>query len=176
MSSGERAVSNSSPLIWLSRINRLSILKFLFREVVIPEKVYDETSSGQSADSIIIKKAVEEGWVKVSKEKNDEASALVEVSGIHLGEAEAILLARKLGVELIVDEREASATAQVFGVRPIGTVGVLLLALSQNHLTLNEFEMCLDYLIANGFWLTVDVYKRTLEEARSIARGRDQSS
>ena len=169
-------VSNSSPLIWLAKINRLSILKSLFREVVIPEKVHNETSSGHSADSILIKKAVEEGWIKVSKEKNDEASALAEVSGIHLGEAEAILLARKLGVELVVDEREASVTAQVFGVRSIGTVGVLLLALAENHLTLNEFEECLDLLITSGFWLTVDVYKRALEEARSTVGERNKNS
>ncbi|MBA7495480.1 hypothetical protein ES702_06067 [subsurface metagenome] len=37
------------------------------------------------------------------------ADVLVDVSGVHLGEAEAILLAQKLGTELIVDEREASA-------------------------------------------------------------------
>jgi len=176
MSSGERVVSNSSPLIWLAKINRLPILKSLFVEVIIPEKVYIETSSGQFADSILIKKAIDEGWIKVSNEKNDEASALVEVSGIHQGEAEAILLARKLGVELVIDEREASATAQVFGVRSIGTVGVLLLALAEDHLTLNEFEECLDLLITSGFWLTVDVYKRAMEEARSMVDERNKTS
>jgi hypothetical protein len=169
-------VSNSSPLIWLAKINRLSILKSLFGEVVIPERVYNETSSGQSPDSLLIKKALEDGWIKVSREKNDEASALAEVAGIHLGEAEAILLARRLGVELVVDEREASATARVFGVRSVGTVGVLLLALAEDHLTLNEFEECLDLLITGGFWLTVDVYKRALEEARSIVSERKKTS
>lgn len=169
-------VSNSSPLIWLAKINKLSILKLLYGEVVIPEKVHAETSSGRSADSILIKKAMEEGWIRVLSEENGESLALAEVAGIHLGEAEAILLARRLGVILVVDEREASATAQVFGVRSIGTVGVLMLALARNHLTLKEFEKCLDLLIADGFWLTVDVYKRALEEARSIVGERDQAS
>ena len=45
------------------------------------------------------------------------ADVLEGVSGIHLGEAEAVLLAQKLGTELIVDEREASTTAQMFGVK-----------------------------------------------------------
>ncbi|HEX9915246.1 MAG TPA: DUF3368 domain-containing protein, partial [Candidatus Bathyarchaeia archaeon] len=144
-------MSNSSPLIWLSKINRLSLLRFLFGEVAIPEKVKMETASGQSADSISIKGAVEEGWVKVSEEEEEEeeeeeglASALAKVSGIHLGEAEAILLARRLDARLLVDERGASATAQVFGVRSMGTVGVLLLALAEEQLTLDEFEECLD--------------------------------
>ena len=175
MSSGERAVSNSSPLIWLAKINRLSLLRLLFGEVAIPGKVEMETASGQSADSLSIKEAVEEGWVKVSEEEEEEeeeeglASALAKVSGIHLGEAEAILLTRRLDARLLVDERGASATAQVFGVRSMGTVGVLLLALAEKQLTLDEFEECLDLLIATGFWLTVDVYKRAMEEARSLA-------
>jgi len=168
MSSGERVVINSSPLIWLAKINRLSLLKALFGEVIIPRKVYTETTLEQSADSILIGKAVEEGWIKVLEEEAKEAKTLAEVSNIHLGEAEAILLARRLGVELIIDEREASTTAQVFGVRPIGTVAVLLLALANNQLTFSEFKECLDLLINSGFWLTVDVYKKALERAQSI--------
>jgi hypothetical protein len=50
-------------------------------------------------------------------EKMEGADVLAGVSGIHLGEAEAILLAQKLGTELIIDEGEASATAQMFGVK-----------------------------------------------------------
>jgi len=97
---------------------------------------------------------------------------LADVSGIHLGEAEAILLAQKLGAELIIDEKEASVTAQMFGVRPIGTIAVLLLALAKNQLTISEFKECLDRLVAFGFWLTVDVYNKALEEAQSIVKRR----
>ena len=168
MSSGQRVISNSSPLIWLAKIDKLSLLKTLFGEVIIPKKVCTETTSGESPDSILIREAVEDGWIKVSEEETKEAQELVQVSGIHLGEAEAILLARRTGLDLIIDEREASATAQVFGVRPIGTVAVLLLALATNRLTFSEFKDCLDLLITTGFWLTVDVYRKALKEAESI--------
>ena len=164
-------VSNSSPLIWLAKIGRLTLLKPLFGQVVIPRRVYEEvTLEKQSADAVLIGKAIEDGWIKVSEEKMEEAGVLAGVSGVHLGEAEVILLAQKLGTELIIDEREASTTAQMFGVRPIGTIAVLLLALARNQLTLNEFKECLDRLIGSGFWLYVDVYNKALEEARSIAK------
>lgn len=168
MSSGQLVVNNSSPLIWLTKIDRLGLLKTLFGEVIIPKKVCTETTIGESADSILIRKAVDEGWIKVSEEEAKEAQELVQVSGIHLGEAEAILLAKELRVDLIIDEREASATARVFGVRPMGTIAVLLLALAKSQLTFSEFKECLDLLITSGFWLTVDVYKRALDEAQSI--------
>lgn len=163
-------VSNSSPLIWLAKIGRLTLLKALFGEIVVPRRVYEEVALRRhSADAVLIGRAVEEGWISVSEEEMEEADVIAEASGMHMGEAEAILLAQRLGTELIVDEREASGTAQMFGVRPVGTVAVLLLALARKRMTLHEFRECLDGLIASGFWLTVDVYNEALEEARSIA-------
>ena len=171
MSGRKLVVSNSSPLIWLAKIGRLVLLKTLFSQVVIPKRVCEEaTLDKQSADAVLISKAIAGGWIKVSEEEMEEADVLAEASGVHLGEAEAILLAQKLGTELIIDEREASITAQMFGVRPIGTMAVLLLALGRGEITLDEFKECLDNLIASGFWLSVDVYNKALEEARSIAK------
>jgi len=170
-------VSNSSPLIWLAKIGRLPLLKILFGQVVIPKRVCKETTlEKQSADAVLISKAIEDGWIKVSEEKMDGADVLVGVSGMHLGEAEAILLAQKLGTELIIDEREASTTAQMFGVRPIGTIAVLLLALAWDELTLDEFKECLDGLIASGFWLSIDVYNGVLEEAQSIVKRKEMEN
>lgn len=174
MSGGKPTVSNSSPLIWLAKIGRLTLLKNLFGEIVIPMRVYEESAlRKQSADAVLIGKAVEEGWIKVSEEMMEEADTLADASGIHLGEAEAILLALKLGTELIIDEREASATAQMFGVRPIGTVAVLLLALTRDQITLIEFREGLDSLLASGFRLTVDVYNKALEAAQSITKSKN---
>ena len=170
MSSAKPVVSNSSPLIWLAKIGRLSLLRIVFGQVVIPKRVCEETTlEKQSADAVLISKAIEDGWIKVFEKKMEGADVLAGVSGIHLGEAEAILLAQKLGTELIIDEEEASTTAQMFGVRPIGTIAVLLFALARDELTLNEFKECLDRLIASGFWLSIDVYNKALEEAQSIA-------
>jgi predicted nucleic acid-binding protein len=163
-----RVVSDSGPLIWLAKIDRLRLLRLLFGEVIIPAEVERETVSGRSADSMIIGEALAEGWMSVSRVGADEAVALVGVSGLHLGEAEAILLARRIGALFLVDEREASSTARVFGVRAMGTVGVLLLALREGHLVFDEFVECLDLLVAGGFWLSVDVYKKALDGARSI--------
>jgi len=135
----------------------------------VPERVWAEVSSGGSADSVLIREALGEGWVRVEGVVGGEASALVEVSGLHLGEAEAVLLARRLGALFLVDEREASATARVFGVRPLGTVGVLLMGLAEGSLALGEFVECLDLLVGSGFWLSVDVYRKAMAEARLIA-------
>jgi len=173
MSERGQIVSDSSPLIWLAKIGRLKLLKSLFGRVIIPRRVLVETTlEKEFADSILIGRAVEEGWIEV-REVDADAGLLSNVTGLHPGEAEAILLARKLGTELIVDEREASATAQMLGVRPVGTIAVLLLALREQQLTLFEFKESLDNLVASGFWLQVDVYGKVLEEAGSIAERKE---
>jgi predicted nucleic acid-binding protein len=153
----------------LAKINRLSLLRSLFCEVFVPERVWAEVSAGVSADAVTIREAREEGWLRVEGGEAEGASALVGVSGLHRGEAEAVLLARRLEALFLVDEREASATAVVFGVRPLGTVGVLLQGLSEGLLSFDGFVGCLDQLVESGFWLSVDVYRRALAAARLVA-------
>ena len=169
MSGRERVVCDSSPLIWLAKINRLSLLRWLYGEVDVPRRVWVEVSSGGHADSLLIREASEMGWIRVSEVEVSGASDLVGVSGVHLGEAEAILLARRLEAIFVVDDREGSATARVFSVRCLGTVGVLLLGLSGGLLGLGGFVECLDALIGLGFRLSVEVYRKALAEARCIA-------
>jgi len=172
MSSGRPVVSNASPLIWLAKIGRLGLLKVLFGRIIIPGRVREEATSGEGADLILIDGAIEEGWVEVYEGLIDGANELSDRSSIHVGEAEAILLAQRLGTDLIIDESEGSATAQIFGVRTMGTMAVLLLALAKGHMTIDDFKECLDRLTNSGFWLSVDVYARAMEEARSIAERR----
>lgn len=167
MPDSERIVSDSSPLIWLSKVHRLELLRRLFGEVLVPEAVRIEVTSGKSADALLIREAFKDGWIKAVDSPG--GTELVEVSGIHIGEAEAIQLARGLGALFIVDDREASVVARVFGVRCLGTVGVLLSALASGFIGLDEFVDCIDAMISLGFRLSVEIYRRALEEANRIA-------
>jgi len=160
-------VSNTSPLIWLAKIGRLGLLNALFGKILILGKVRDEATAGEGADSILIDRAIWEGWVEVYEGQIDGAKEISDRSGVHVGEAEALLLAQRIGTDLIIDEREGSATAQIFGVRTMGTMAVLLLAV-----LIDGLMECLDRLTASGFWLSVDVYSRVMEEVKSMVERR----
>jgi len=60
-------ISNSSPLIALSRINILFILKEIFEKIFIPDSVYQETVV--EADNMVqqqnINKAIEENYIRI---------------------------------------------------------------------------------------------------------------
>jgi len=169
MPDGKIVTCDSSPIIWLAKASRLHLLRDLYEEINIPDRVHKEILQGESADVIILKNAVEEGWIRVHDLEYEGISELLEVSGIHSGEAEAILLAKKLGGILVVDDMEASATARVFGIRPLGTVGVLLKGIADELLSFTEFEEALNNMIDLGFRLSVEVYRKAMEYARELS-------
>lgn len=165
-------VSNASPLIYLAKIGKLNLLKQLFNEVVIPSQVFRETmkTEDKTPDIAIITAANKEGWIKLDSTKLPEAKALREMARIHLGEAEAILLARRRKLDLLIDEKEATITAHTFGVKTMGVLAVLILACANGSLSYSEFKESLDALVKAGFWITVDVYNKALEKAKEVLR------
>jgi len=165
-------VSNASPLIYLAKIGKLNLLKQLFKEVIIPSQVFGETvrSREKTPDVAIITAAHKEGWVKFDSTKLPEAKALQEMARIHPGEAEAILLAKRRKLDLLIDEREAATTAHTLGVRTIGLLAVLTLACANGLLSYTEFKESIDALVKAGFWITIDVYNRALERAKEALR------
>ena len=90
-----KVVSNTSPLIYLSKIGRLRILHDLFGAISIPDAVANEILSGKDlsdgfASAMDVKDAIGIGWIKVEepdKDEHDLAEAYSRDPGIHPGEA-----------------------------------------------------------------------------------------
>jgi len=123
-------VSDAGPLIHLSRVGYLPLLRDLFGTVVIPRGVEWEVLAAQPGtpglDSIRI--ALGEGWLAVS---DVEASETLEqlVIGLDSGEAEALILARQMSADaILIDDLRGRLRAEELGLTVVGTVGILRLA------------------------------------------------
>ena len=151
------AISNSTPLIVLAKINRLDLLKDYFGEIYIPEEVYDEVvrRGGNQAGSSEVASC---NWIKVEPVKNRMAVETLSLS-LDKGEAEAIVLSREKDSLLIIDDGAGRKTAELLGVKITGTVGVLLLASMDGRLDLRK---TMDELKSVGFRLSETQYKRIL--------------
>lgn len=151
------AVSNSTPLIVLAKINRLELLKDYFGEIYIPEEVYDEVvrRGGNLAGSSEVASCT---WIKVEPAKNRMAAETLSLS-LDKGEAEAIVLSKEKESLLIIDDGAGRKTAELLGVRITGTLGILLLASKDGKLNLRK---TLDELKSVGFRLSEKEYKRIL--------------
>lgn len=110
-------ISNSSPLIALSRIQKLDILKHLFGKIVIPTSGYQETVL-QSHDRVqkeTILQAIED-FIIVTKPKTVHSFKRT----IDLGEKDELNLAFDTHADLlIIDEKKARNEAQELGFRVI---------------------------------------------------------
>jgi len=165
-------VSDTSPLIWLSKMGKLDLLKKLFGEVVIPEEVFKESvdrglREGFS-DALIIKECFDQGWIRVSKLNEKEvklSQKIVEHAfEIHLGEAQAIILAREMGVLLLMDESSGRAFAETWGLKVKGTVYVIMEALRKELLSRDEAKEATLQLTSKGFRIEPGLLARILKE------------
>jgi predicted nucleic acid-binding protein len=126
------AVSNSSPLILLAKVNALDILTFFFDKIYIPPAVHrevmDEGTENAHADSILIKKLVDDHKIIV---KSDFKHTLQEQPysnhSLHPGEVDAIELAISIkGDVILLDDEEARKIARSYNLHVKGTLGLLI--------------------------------------------------
>lgn len=119
-------VSDTSPLSYLHRIERLSILKSLYGAVVIPPAVRQEIQAAGR-----LHEQLDWSFIRIiAPVDTKEVDELRE----HLdrGESEAIVVARELKADLLlIDERSGREIAKAMGVPRIGLLGVLLEAKSR---------------------------------------------
>lgn len=116
------AVADSSTLISLATIGRLSLLKEFHGKIFIPPAVWREVVvEGQGRPgSAEVEQARLAGWIEVVSPGNEDLVKLLKVE-LDEGEAEAIALALSCQPEVVfLDEAEARKTAQVYGLRKAG--------------------------------------------------------
>jgi uncharacterized protein len=122
----EIAVSDSSPLIALSRIGCLDLLPQLFKTVHISVQVHDEVVTAGAgrpgAESVALA-----SWIKVTPVQSmADLERTIGETGLGSGEVSAVQLARELGVELVlIDERKARGYAEEKDLIALGCIGIL---------------------------------------------------
>jgi len=151
-------VSNATPLISLSKIDKISLLQELFGKVFIPNAVYDEVvvqGQGRAGWNL-------PGYIETKRVTNTMASQFLQAQ-LDDGESEAIVLAKEMNADLLIlDEKKARKIAKLNGITVIGTIGVLQKAKDEG--ILNSIKACLDGMIQSGIWLDAKLYKFVLEQ------------
>lgn len=161
-------VSDSTPLIYLAKINMLHLLEKKFKIVFITHKVWEEVVERGKLegypDAYLVEEAINEGWIRVEKINGSEASKLAKAFKVHAGEAETLLLAKKREVPILLDQTHAREAAKVLKLNPRGTIYVLRLAYRNQLVSKEQYLKSIDELVENNFRISIEVYK----EARRI--------
>lgn len=153
-----KIVSDSTPLIALSRINRLVIIKELFGSIIIPDAVFIEVAADKKGragkDEVSIAK-----WIRTMKVSNPLAADFLSVN-LDPGEAEAITLSKEIKADLLlIDDKDGRKAAKSMDIPITGTVGLLLRYYKGKK---EDFKLALDELISKGFRLSEQEYEKFL--------------
>jgi uncharacterized protein len=153
-------VLNNTPLVALTVLGRLDLLRDLFGEVLIPEAVREEFLAVDTA--LRYEALAATPWVhSVPLAEPRRARAY---SGLDQGEAEVLALAEERSARLLViDERKARRYAQRMGFNLTGTLGLLLLAKESGRITSVAEEV--NRLQEAGLYLSPDLVARTRQLA-----------
>ena len=84
-----KVIVNTTPLIALSHVRQLDILRKMYGEILIPQAVYQELSEKQKS---VCKKQVDNSldWIHIEKIRNEMAKSMYKTQ-LHDGEVEVMM-------------------------------------------------------------------------------------
>lgn len=158
-------VADASPLIFLNKLRQLELLhRLLGDDIRIPTVVRDEVLppdldpiEAESLASFVAACTIDP--VRRPRQFARAMSA---------ADSAALTLALRVGADvLLCDERLTRIVAETEGIRPLGTLGVLLKAHRADLLSREETHELVDQLVGrHGFRISVDLYQAVLEQLR----------
>ena len=144
-------VSDTTPLISLLKVGHLDLLYKYFGEVQIPKAVFDELTSNQrfALEAEEIKKC---SYIRVVQIEDDKSVDIIRrVTGLDLGESEAIVLTDNLHADLLLmDEAKGRNVAEQMELKIMGTIGLLLASYQNGYISSDEIRECVDILRDSG--------------------------
>ena len=153
-----KAISNTSPLLYLYRVGAINLLPKMFDEVWTAESVKNELLAGRGKGYDVPNPA-DYPWLDVVNPKSMPSEWLA--SDLGAGEIAAMSLALENPTRIILlDDRLARRTAQATGLQVWGTLKVLLEAKSQG--LVDKLEPCVANLSEAGMWVSAEVKQRIL--------------
>ena len=153
-----KAISNTSPLLYLYRIGAIDLLPKMFDEVWTSESVKNELLAGRSKGYDVPNPA-DYPWLNIVNPKSMPSEWLALDLGA--GELGAMALALENPDRIVLlDDMLARRTAQVAGLQVWGTLKVLLEAKSQG--LIEKIEPYVTNLNEAGMWVSAEVKQRIL--------------
>ncbi|MBK1646677.1 DUF3368 domain-containing protein [Thiocapsa imhoffii] len=153
-----KLVINASPLIFLAKVDALTLLPDCFEALLIPQAVVAEIGALPLPS-----------FIRVTP-LSDIGSAFVHgaIGSLHAGELEVMVLARDSGIGLVgLDDLLARRKAEQMGLQPIGTIGILLLARKRGCLSASDAWRKVEALVkTHGLYLSPGILE-TVREALS---------
>jgi predicted nucleic acid-binding protein len=157
-------VADTGPLIALARVDRLDLLRRLYRDARVPPAAHAELELDSARPGAkVLAKAFDAGWI--TSQRVADATAVSELRQLlGPGESEAIILAEQENARfLLIDDARGRRVARTRGGSVVGVAGVLLVAKSRGAIA--AVGPILDDLSRLGYRLSPGLVAAVLERA-----------
>jgi len=156
-------ISNSSPLIHLTRLGKIDYLITKEESIVIPTAVYNEVvitgKERNYSESYIIEKYIKEGKILVNKLEKFEKNFYPPLG---IGELEALELAKQKNIQLIIDDQKARNIAQILKIQHQTTIATIFELLLSKKIDKIEYKSNIKQYAENS-WISADIIQEYLE-------------
>lgn len=155
-----KVIVNTGPILFLSKIGRLSILE-KFGQIHVPTGVISEIKHKQDEALAAVVKATKD-WLNIGAVKDKNLFNVLSKE-LDEGESEVICLALEQKAKWVVlDDQDARRFAHRYGLKVIGTLGLLAWAKEKGLITSFRAEVL--KLQKAGFYATPMLIERLLKE------------
>lgn len=153
-------VVNSTVLSNFAAVGHLDVLRDTVTSLYLPVEVYSEILDGQMAgyafyDDIQqhIFPLAPDGWLHLVTLTDDELELSLSLPAhLHQGERSCLSIARQRGWGFLTDDRAARLQAAAWHVLISGTLGILLLAVQDQRLTVQDGNILLGRMIEQAHY------------------------
>lgn len=150
----DAVVINASPLITLFRSGQADLLPRMFRQIVVPEAVWQEVVKDGWEDTVAQQLSTQTWPVRENVVSSPRVAAWT------LGAGETAVLSSALAnppLRAVIDDMDARRCAQTLGIPFLGTGGLLVLAKRRGLLT--SVAESIEKLRDSGLWLSDDIVR-----------------
>lgn len=151
-----KIICDTGPIIGLAKIGKISLLKSIAEEVLIPPMVYKELLGKIGDESIQIEEALND-FIRIKESDAFDSAAETAFAGLGEGEKQAIGLAFSIekDVLLLLDDRAGRVCAGKINIPIIGLIGLLLI--SKQKGLVEKVSPLIEELRNKGYWLSIEI-------------------
>jgi predicted nucleic acid-binding protein len=168
-----KVVVNAGPVIALAKLGVLSLMRNLYKAILMPESVYHETVSDGLAqgytDAYLIQQEVQRGYMQVFAVTESEIPKAILAFSIDRGERDAIYLAIREKADLVLmDDLVAREAARACGLKVRGTLGIIVQAYRNHLISIDEVRSLIEtIMIRSDIWISKELCRQVLQRLQN---------